>query len=120
MLFTNIPKRLIEMEGRYMALFDNGFRVSTGLVIGIGAVILAPVIMPVLAAAAKPLIKAGLKGGVLLYEKGQEMIAEAQELFEDLAAEVKAELYEASGIVDASVTSPSTPAAGMEAGGSAS
>ena len=79
-----------------MALFDNGFRVSTGLVIGIGAVILAPVIVPVLAAAAKPLIKAGLKGGILLYEKGQEMIAEAQELFEDLAAEVKAELYEAN------------------------
>jgi len=104
-----------------MALFDNGFRVSTGLVIGIGAVILAPVIMPVLAAAAKPLIKAGLKGGVLLYEKGQEMIAEAQELFEDLAAEVKAELYEASGIVDASsVTSPATPAAGTEVAGSAS
>ena len=97
-----------------MALFDNGFRVGTGLIIGIGAVILAPVIVPVLAVAAKPLIKAGLKGGILLYEKSQEMIAEAQELFEDLAAEVKAELYAANGIVDASVTSPATPAAGAE------
>ena len=82
-----------------MALFDNGFSVSTGLVIGIGALILAPVVVPVLAVAAKPLMKAGLKGGILLYEKGQEMIAEAQELFEDLAAEVKAELYDANGIV---------------------
>jgi len=97
-----------------MALFDNGFSVSTGLVIGIGALILAPVVVPVLAVAAKPLIKAGLKGGILLYEKSQEMIAEAQELFEDLAAEVKAELYAANGIVDASVTSPATPAAGAE------
>ena len=103
-----------------MALFDNGLRISTGLIIGIGAVILAPVVVPVLATAAKPLIKAGLKGGVLLYEKSQEMIAEAQELFEDLAAEVKAELYAANDIVDASVTSPATPAAGAEVGASAS
>jgi hypothetical protein len=103
-----------------MALFDNGFRVSTGLVIGIGAVILAPVIVPVLAAAAKPLIKAGLKGGMLLFEKGQEMIAEAQELFDDLAAEVKAELYDEAGIVDASVTSPAAPTEGAGIGPSAS
>jgi hypothetical protein len=103
-----------------MALFDNGFSVSTGLVIGIGALILAPVVVPVLAVAAKPLMKAGLKGGILLYEKGQEMIAEAQELFEDLAAEVKAELYDANGIVDASVTSPATPAAEAEVAASAS
>jgi hypothetical protein len=103
-----------------MALFDNGFRVSTGLVIGIGAVILAPVIVPVLAAAAKPLIKAGIKGGVMLYEKGQEMIAEAQELFEDLAAEVKAELYDEAGIVDVSATTPAAPSPGSGIGSSAS
>jgi hypothetical protein len=103
-----------------MALFDNGFSVSTGLLIGIGAVILAPVIVPAMAVAARPLLKAGLKGGVLLYEKSQEMFAEAQELFEDLAAEVKAELYAANGIVDASATSPATPAAGAEVVASAS
>ncbi len=56
----------------------------------------------------------------MLYEKGQEMIAEAQELFEDLAAEVKAELYDEAGIVDASVTSPAAPAEGAGIGPSAS
>ena len=31
-----------------MALFDNGFSVSTGLLMGVGAVILAPVVLPIL------------------------------------------------------------------------
>jgi hypothetical protein len=81
-----------------MALFDNGFRVGTGAAIGIGALILAPVLLPVVASAARPLIKAGMKGGIMLYEKGKEMIAETQELLEDLVAEVKAELSQEAGV----------------------
>jgi hypothetical protein len=67
----------------------------TGLAIGIGAAILAPVIIPVVAAVAKPLSKAAIKGGVLLYERGKEVFAEAGELVEDLVAEAKAEIEEA-------------------------
>jgi hypothetical protein len=77
-----------------MALFDNGFRVGTGFAIGLGAIILAPVLIPVVAAVAKPLVKAGIKGGLMLFEKGKEVIAETQEMIEDLTAEVKAELHQ--------------------------
>ena len=68
---------------------------ATGLAIGIGAAILAPIIIPAVAAVAKPLAKAAIKGGVLLYERGKEMVAEAGEVMEDLLAETKAEISEA-------------------------
>ena len=75
-----------------MGLFDNGFKVSTGLAIGLGAVILLPVAAPVIAAVTKPLVKAGMKGGMILFQKGKEAIAEASEVLEDMVVEAQAEL----------------------------
>jgi hypothetical protein len=69
--------------------FDGG---STGMVAGIGAAILAPIVIPVVAQVGKPLTKAAIKEGILLYEKGKEFFAEATEVFEDLVAEAKAEI----------------------------
>jgi hypothetical protein len=79
-----------------MGLFNNGFKgnLLSGLAFGIGATILAPVVMPVLAAVAKPLAKAAIKGGVLLYERGRETVAEVGEVVEDLVAEAKTEIAE--------------------------
>jgi len=79
-----------------MALLGNGLKgnIMTGLAIGIGVAILAPVIIPVVAAIAKPLSKAAIKGGVLLYERGKEVVAEAGEVIEDLVAEAKSEIAE--------------------------
>jgi hypothetical protein len=51
----------------------------------------APVVLPILAAAARPLIKAAVKGGYMMYEKGREAVEEIAEVLEDLAEEVKAE-----------------------------
>jgi hypothetical protein len=80
-----------------MALFSNGLKgnILTGLAIGIGASVIAPAVIPVLANIAKPLAKAAIKGGIVLYEKGMETFAETKEVVEDLMAEVKAELDEA-------------------------
>jgi hypothetical protein len=80
-----------------MGLFDNGLKgnIVTGLAIGIGSSILAPVVIPVLASVVKPMAKAAIKGGFLLYQKGREVAAEAQEVVEDLVAETRAELEEA-------------------------
>jgi hypothetical protein len=77
-----------------MALFDNGFKgnVISGLAIGVGTALLAPIIIPVLASIAKPLAKAAIKGGIAVYDKNKEIIAEAREVIEDLVAESKAEL----------------------------
>lgn len=79
-----------------MALFDDILKgnVVTGLAIGIGAAVLAPVMLPVLAGVAKPLAKAAIKGGFILYEKGKEAVAEVSEMVEDVVAEAKSELSE--------------------------
>lgn len=94
-----------------MALFGNGFRLGTGLAIGLGAIILAPVVIPVVAAVVKPLLKAGIKGSMLLFEKSKEVLAETQEMIEDLTAEVKAELHQQHAAV-----APDVTAAGETAG----
>lgn len=64
-----------------MALWD--FRPKgdmwTGLAIG-AAIVLAPVILPVIGAALRPVVKAGLRGGMLLYEKGREVAGEISEM----------------------------------------
>lgn len=80
-----------------MALFDNGLKgnILGGLAIGLGAAVLAPVVIPVVASIAKPLAKAAIKGGIMLYEKGREVVAESGEVWEDLVAEVRAEMAEA-------------------------
>ena len=77
-----------------MGLFDNGLKIGTGLAIGLGVIILAPAIAPAIAAVVRPVAKASIKSAVLLYEKTLELIAEAKESVEDLAAEAQAELAE--------------------------
>ena len=76
-----------------MGLLDNAVKgtVLTGLVIGIGAAVLAPAVLPVLAGVAKPLAKAAMKSGLILYNKGKEVVAEVGEVTEDLWAEAKTE-----------------------------
>jgi hypothetical protein len=66
--------------------------IVSGLAIGIGSAIIAPLVIPALSKAAKPLAKAAIKGGLVLFETGKEKLAEAQELMDDLLAEAKAEL----------------------------
>lgn len=67
----------------------NGGRALT---LGIGAVILAPIIIPAVAKVGKPIVKATIKNGLALYEKSKSSVAEAGEVLGDLVAEAKAEL----------------------------
>lgn len=82
---------------------SGGMSLGTGLALGAAAVLLAPIVLPVLAGVAKSLTKAGIKGGLILYEKGKIASEEMRETIEDLAAEAKAELSEehAAGVVPA-------------------
>jgi hypothetical protein len=57
------------------------------------------VVVPILASVVKPMAKAAIKGGFLLYQKGREVAAETQEVVEDLVAEARAELEEAGAAV---------------------
>ncbi len=65
---------------------------APGLIAGIGAVLLAPVVIPVIAGVGKPLAKSLIKGGIALYEKSKGAFAELGETWEDMVAEARAEI----------------------------
>jgi len=80
-----------------MALFDDvfeGFGSSwvSNVLVGAGIVLVAPIVVPALAAGMRPLAKAVIKGGITIYDRGAEMVAEAGEQLSDLVAEVRSEL----------------------------
>ena len=75
-------------------VFSNGLKgnVVSGLAIGLGAMVLGPLVIPVVAGITRPLFKGGIKGGILVYEKGRELYGEVTEAMEDTAAEARSEL----------------------------
>ncbi len=78
-----------------MAGLDDFFKADTAKTvgIGIGAALLIPVVLPMLATVGRPVAKAAIKSGLILFEKGRETLAEVGEVFEDLVAEAKAEIH---------------------------
>jgi hypothetical protein len=76
-----------------MALFEDIFKggnIVAGLAIGIGAAVLAPVVIPALRPIAKSIIKAGL----IAYDQGRVALAELNEHTGDMVAEARAEMAE--------------------------
>lgn len=58
------------------------------IALGVGAVILAPTVFSLL----KPVAKASIKAGLVLYDKTKGTLAEAGEVLGDIVAEAKAEV----------------------------
>ncbi|GAB1544575.1 hypothetical protein NUACC21_72510 [Scytonema sp. NUACC21] len=67
---------------------------APGIIAGIGAVLLAPVVIPVVAGIGKPIAKSLIKGGLAIYEKSKGAVAELGETWEDMVAEARAEMAE--------------------------
>lgn len=79
-------------------------KLLAGMAVGaVGALILAPAVVPPLARLGRPAAKAALKTAVLAWYRGQEFLAEMQEVAEDAYAEAMAELMDEaeSGAPDA-------------------
>jgi hypothetical protein len=90
-----------------MIKIDDFFKSGTpmGIAIGIGATVFATAVipvLPVLAKAARPMARAAIKSGLLLAERGRELIAEVSEELEDVIAETKAELSRENASSEAS------------------
>jgi len=83
---------------------------KSNVVIGIGAVVaaavVAPVVLPLLANTGRPLLKSLVKGGMQLFEKTREAVARAGESVEDMMAEIRAE--EAAAVAVAQAGKPAT------------
>lgn len=85
--------------------------IGTGLVVGAGAAILAPIVMPLVGGLLKTVTKGVIKTGLLAYEGGKGVVATTTTTFQDLAAEAKAELSEGGApAVAAPKAKPATPA----------
>lgn len=65
---------------------------SPTAIVGLGAVFLAPIVLPVVAEVTKPLAKALIKEGLVMYAKAQDAMAEANDTWGDWVAEAKSEL----------------------------
>jgi hypothetical protein len=62
------------------------------LLVGVGAALVAPTVLPALASSLRPVAKILVKGGVMVYDAVKESVAEAGEQFTDLVAEARAEI----------------------------
>lgn len=63
------------------------------VLVGVGVALVAPVLLPAVAAVVRPVAKAAIKGGLALADTIKEFAAEAGEQVSDLVAESKAEHY---------------------------
>ncbi|MDN5869629.1 MAG: DUF5132 domain-containing protein [Nitrococcus sp.] len=79
--------------------------VAGGVALGVGAAILAPVVLAAASGAGRPLMRAAVKSGIVFYEKGREVGAELGEVVEDFVAEVRAEYATAGYAASAPSTS---------------
>lgn len=79
-----------------MAQFEDFFNQDTakGLAIGIGATVLAPVAASLASGFGRPVARAAIKSGIILYDRGRETVAEVGEVWDDLVAEARYELEE--------------------------
>jgi hypothetical protein len=74
-----------------MALLEDAFKgggITTGLAFGVGAALVAPVVIPAL----RPIAKSILRAGLIAYDQGRVALAELNEQTGDMLAEARAEL----------------------------
>ncbi|MBZ0158256.1 MAG: DUF5132 domain-containing protein [Alphaproteobacteria bacterium] len=84
-----------------MGLLGHGLKgnIFTGLAVGIGALVVAPAAASVLARTVRPLAKAAIKGGFMLYGTASGVIASVSATLKEVAAEAKAEMEGSQAIV---------------------
>jgi hypothetical protein len=74
-----------------MALLEDAFKsgnIVTGLAVGVGFALLAPVVKPLV----RPLAKSVVKAGLVAYDQGRVALAELSEQAGDMMAEARSEM----------------------------
>ena len=76
-----------------MALFEDVFLNGWGgpVLLGLGAVVAIPVLVPVVGAVVRPVAKLAIHGGMAVVETLQELVVQGGEQVSDLVAEAQAE-----------------------------
>jgi hypothetical protein len=76
---------------------DIGKAAGPVALVGVGVALVAPTLLPAIGAGLRPLAKALVKGGVMVYDSMKETVAEAGEQLNDLVAEARSEMSESEG-----------------------
>lgn len=86
-----------------MAVFEDVFKGSlgTGLVVGVGALVLGPVIAPAIAGMVRPLAKGVIKASIYAYDRACEGLAQINDMSGDIVAEARSEMRRPEGREDA-------------------
>lgn len=77
-----------------MAFVEDLFKgnIVTGLAVGVGALVLGPVVAPTITAIVRPAAKAAIKAGIYVYDRGAEALAQLNEQAGDIVAEARSEI----------------------------
>jgi hypothetical protein len=74
-----------------------GLKVSSGaLALGAIGVMVAPKVIPVVANFLKTATKTGMKGGMIAYDKGRELVSGTRDAIGDMASEARSEMSKGS------------------------
>jgi hypothetical protein len=79
-----------------MIVLKNGFKIGKSIAVSSGILILAPIVVPALAGALKPIAKAAIKGGITAYGMIKASAAGTLDVLKNIAAEAEAELKDSS------------------------
>jgi len=68
----------------------------SAVLVGLGTVIVAPIVIPAVGSALRPFAQTLVKGGVMMYDMLKESVAEAGEQLNDMVAQARSELAESA------------------------
>jgi hypothetical protein len=70
------------------------FSISPGaILIGAGAVLLTPIVLPTVAGVLRSVTKVGMKTAMLSYDKGKQVVTDATTAVSDVTSEAKSEVF---------------------------
>ncbi len=81
-----------------MAFVEDLFKgnIVAGLAVGVGALVLGPVIAPTITAVLRPIAKGVIKAGIYAYDRASEGLAQVNEMSGDIVAEARSEMRDGS------------------------
>lgn len=100
--------------------FENGIKSGTlaSLAIGVGMMVITPLVVPVLGKLARPAGRAAVRTGSMFYTKARETFSELGEVAEDFMAEARSEFDKSDeqGLPEDALAVQADAQAGPEAG----
>jgi Protein of unknown function (DUF5132) len=79
-----------------MAWLEDVFKgnIGTSLAVGVGVAVVGPILAPIVGGIVRPVAKAAIKAGMVVFDAGREGVGRLNEMSGDIVAEARSELDE--------------------------